>query len=226
MNEELYDPQDGAPSLSEVRGMSLGLKVRVTMPDAGFVFEGVMQHFVAGEASILLDHRFVKGTPVRVEFQGFQFEGEILFCEPKDDLYDTHIVIADVDETGVRRDPRYVFNLPARLYPPRGEEPVDAKLVDISRNGLGLESPMNLEVGETVAVESQANLAFGIVRHSRQLGSESYRAGLHVYNVITKDLITREEAPAPRQEKHPWLRSLFTHRPSNGRDRAGRIIAG
>ena len=218
MSEELHAIHDAGPSPIEVKEVSLHLKVRVTMPDADFIFEGVMQHFVAGEASILLDHRFVKGTEVRVEFHGFQFEGEVLFCEPKDDLYDMHVIIPDVDETGMRRDPRYVLNLPAQLYPPRGEDPVDGTLVDISKNGLGLDSPMNLEVGETVAVESQSNLAFGIVRHCRPLGGGNYRAGLHVYNVIAKKMIVREEVPPPERNKRPWVvGSLFSTRRSNGR---------
>jgi hypothetical protein len=209
MNQE--SRHSGGPSPSEVKSVSLGLKVRVTTPDTDFSFEGIMQHFVAGESAILLDHHFIKGTQVRVEFNGFSFQGEIMFCEPKDKLYDTHIIIPDVDENGMRRDPRYVFNLAARLYPPGGELPIDATLVDISKEGLGLESPMSLEVGETVAVESQSNLAFGIVRHCRQLASGTYRAGLHVYNVIAKEVIAKEEIPARKQVGRRWaVQSLFS----------------
>lgn len=200
------------PPVEQTRGAPLGIAVRLTVPGADYTFEGVLEHFFGGEASILLDHRFQKDTHVKVEFRGFQFDGDVLFCERKGDRFDTHVVLADQDETGLRRDPRYIVNLAARIHIPGAEQPLPAKLVDISREGIGVESDWPFKIGDTIAVESQLNLAFGIVRHCRQLPTGAYRAGLQVHAVIAK-----EEAPLerqqhqPRQKKQPWIRSVLPH---------------
>lgn len=198
------DVSENIPRPALVAGESLGLQVNVTMPGFEQVFRGVMEHFVCGEASILLDHIFAKGTPVQVEFHGFQFDAEVLYCERKGEQFDTHVVIPDLDKLGMRRDPRYVVNLPARVYTSHIAEPFEAKLIDISKNGIGLESESALELDQIVAVESQSNLAFGIVRHCVQLSSGAYRAGLYVYNTVAKD-----ETPVTREEKRHRVFSFF-----------------
>ena len=98
----VHNLNGNVPTSAEAKRGCLGLEVRVTMSGVDYIFEGVLEHFIAGEASILLDHSFLKETKVRVEFNGFRFDGEVLFCERKGELYDTHIVIPNVDETGVR----------------------------------------------------------------------------------------------------------------------------
>ena len=183
----------------------LDLKVGLAIPGDPYVFDGVMEHFDGGEASITVDCIFQKDTQLRVEFHGFHFDGDVVCCERKNDgLYDIHVVMADTDESGVRRDPRYVVNLPALLHATRSPDSAPATLLDISKDGLGLESDIQLPVGETVAVESQLNLAFGIVRHSRQVADGRYRAGLQVTAVFAK-----EPEPLPATEKQPWTQSLL-----------------
>jgi len=79
--------------------------------------------------------------------------------------------------------------MPGKLYPPDGGSAVEAKIIDISRDGLGFESALRLNVGDTVGIESQSNLAFGIVRDCRQVNGNTapiYRAGLQVYDVLSK----------------------------------------
>jgi len=185
-----------------------GLKVRVRTPGLPSWYAGVMEHFIPGEACILVRERFRVDAPICVEVHGFEFTGTVAFCEPKEDMFEIHIVLANVDEEGRRRDARYVVNLPARVYASLADAPVNGVLVDISREGLGLESPLDLEVGDTVAVESQSNLAFGIVRHSRALAGGIYRVGLLVHNVIIK------EVKPESSEKRSWVRSFLSGRTS------------
>src|SRR5579883_344115 len=126
--------------------------------------------------------------------------------------YDTHVVILDVDETGIRRDPRYIVHIPGKLHPPDGGNAVEANILDISRDGLGFESVLQLNVGETVVIESQSNLAFGIVRHCRQVRGNTaitYHAGLQVYDVLSK---TENQ----REGNHGWLGSILHRRTSGG----------
>lgn len=200
-----------AQSLAETPGAPLGLKIHLAVHGSDYIFEGVMEHFFGNEASILLDHRFQKETRVKVEFHGFQFDGEVLYCQRKGDRFDTHVVLADQDETGVRRDPRYVVNLEGRLYAPGTGDTIDAKLVDISREGIGVECASTLTVGDAVAVESQLNLVFGVVRHCRQTPTGIYRAGLQVHGAITKEEIMPERPKAQSQPKkqHSWMRGIL-----------------
>src|SRR5579871_6178325 len=74
------------------RGAPLGIAVQLTVPGTQYIFEGIIEHFFGGEASILLDHHFQKETLVRIEFHGFQFDGEVQFSERKGNSYDTHVV--------------------------------------------------------------------------------------------------------------------------------------
>lgn len=181
----------------------LGLKVLVTTNNAN-VYEGYLEHFIPAEACVLINHHLKQDTQVRVDVNGFQFEGTVVFCKHKNTVYEAHIVIPDADETGRRRDPRYTVNLPARIYGSHTNGPIDGILVDISRDGLGLNCLEKLEVGDTLAVESQASLAFGTVRYCRQTHDGSYRAGLLVHSVIGK-----EQTPCASQAKRAWVRNLF-----------------
>ena len=183
----------------------LGLKVRLKSPSSTRVYEGFLEHFIPAEACILVDHHFKRDTTLLVDVNGFQFEGIVAFCGRKNDVYEAHIVIPDTDETGRRRDPRYVVNLPARVYAAVSEQPFDAMVVDISRDGLGLECPLQLEMGDTLAVESQLNLAFGVVRHCRALPCGRFRAGVLVHNVISK-----KQNSERQQDRRSWVRSLFS----------------
>lgn len=196
---------------AEIKRRALGaqsLRVRVEKPGTGFIHEGLIEYVMPGEVSIFLNHRFPRETQLRVNVNGFQFDGTVVFSEPKGHAFETHIVIADTDETGKRKDPRYIVNLPARLHSSLSDEPLEVRLVDVSRDGVGLESPLKLAMGESVAIESQSNLAFGSVRHCRELPSGKFRAGILVDNVIT-----READPVARQERRSWFSCLLPQRP-------------
>ena len=201
----------GSPAPVESRGAPLGLKIHLRVPGSDYAFEGTIEHFFGGEANILLDHRFQKETHVKIEFNGFHFDGEVLNCQRKGEVFDTHVVLADQDEAGVRRDPRYVVNLEGRIYAPGTEDAINAKLIDISRAGIGVECALPFTVGETVAVESQSNLAFGVVRHCRRLSTGAYRAGLQVHAVITKDIIPveRQQLHSETNKQQSWMRGIL-----------------
>ncbi len=183
-----------------------GLRVSVRQPNLPRAYQGFLNHFIPSEACILLLERFPIETPLQVEFNGFQFEGTVAFCKRKHGVFELHILINDFDGKG-RRDPRYVVNLQARFYTSFTERPVDALLVDISREGLGVNCAVQPEVGGTVAVESQANLAFGCVRYCRPVSPALFRVGILVYNVVTK-----ERQGGPQRDKS-WFEALLS-RPS------------
>ena len=182
---------------------SEGLEVHVRTPGLPNVAEGVMEYFIPGEACILAEKSFRVDAPVYVEIHGFEFVGMVAYCERRPQGFEIHVVISNVDEEGRRRDARYLVNWPARVYD-SFRAPVNAVVVDISRDGLGLESALKMEIGDTVAVESQSNLAFGVVRHCREMGNGLYRAGLLVHNVLTK-----EQEPASAG-KRSWMRTLLS----------------
>src|SRR5579883_3254803 len=71
---------------------------------------------------------------------------------------------------------------------------------------------LKLNVGDTVAIESQSNLAFGIVRHCRQVNGNTariYRAGLQVYDVLSK-------SETPTKANQRWISSILRRRTGGG----------
>jgi hypothetical protein len=195
-----------ARSKEQPSSPSLNLPVQVSRAQGSIAFSGTMEHFTPGAASIILDQSMLIDTTVQVECNGFQFAGEVAYCHSKEGAYEIHVAISDVDELGVRRSPRYAVNLPAKIYGAEAGERFDVTLVDISRDGIGLESRTPLHTDEAVCVESELCMAFATVRHCRQVASGRFRAGLEVQYAIAK------EHPSPSPVRLGWFCRLFSWR--------------
>jgi hypothetical protein len=119
---------------------------------------------------------------VRVHLNSFVFDGETLYCQLKDGRYEAHITI-DVEETGLRSARRFPVRLPARMFPPHGS-PVDIAIVDISGDGLGIELPVPVEVGQPIANGSA--FVFAVVAHCRPVAEGVFRAGVEMQHVFER----------------------------------------
>jgi hypothetical protein len=126
-----------------------------------------------------------------VQFDSFVFKGETLFCRPKDRGYEAHITIDDVQKDGRRREPRFPIKLAGQMYVP-DSEPVPLTVVDMSREGLGIELPIALEAGRPVAIAAESVFVFALVRYCRRAGA-LYRAGLEIQHVLERPAAQREE---------------------------------
>jgi len=163
---------------------------------------GVLHDLIPGELLITVDHPLPEGSAVVIELRNAELHGEVVYCSAKDDRYEANILISDCDGTGLRHAPRFTVDLPARIFPADETQSVEGRLVDISAMGIGLEVPMLLQVGEVVAVETDANVTFGVVRYCRQLPEGTFRVGAETYHVMPKE----RKRPARKR----WLNILLS----------------
>jgi hypothetical protein len=167
-----------------ISGMNLAVSVMPFLSEVSIA--GVIQDFTPGEVSVLLEEFVPVGHSVAVKFRNATFHGEVLYSHPKEGRYQTNIRIMDSAETGLRSTPRFSVKLSAQVFARNSSAPIPATIIDISGAGLGLELPFPLSVGEPVAVESEVNIAFGVVRHCREHVKNIFRAGVQLHHVIQK----------------------------------------
>lgn len=164
----------------------MNLAISLTPFSSSISIAGEIQDFTPGEVSVLLDRFVPVGTLVGVKFKNATFDGEILYCQPKEGQYQANVRFTDSAASGLRSTPRFSVKLPAQVFARNSSDPMAATIIDISGAGLGLELPFPLSVGEPVAVESEVNVAFGVVRHCREHVKNIFRAGVQLHHVIQK----------------------------------------
>jgi len=136
---------------------------------------------------------------VTVKFKDAMFQGEVLYCEPKEGHFQTNVRFRDSGESGLRRTPRFTVKLSAEVFSPNSSDSLRATITDISGNGIGLDVPMPLAVGGPIIVESEMNTAFGIVRYCGERSGSIYHAGVELHHVIekTNDVIASNGIQGP-----------------------------
>lgn len=179
-----------------------GLNIVVSLQSSSLRLTGVLHDLIPGELLITVDQPLPEGSAVTIELQSAQLQGEVVYCGAKNDHYEANIQISDNDTAGLRHAPRFTVDLPARIFPADEAEAVDGRLVDISAMGIGLEVPMLLQSGEVLAVETDANVTFGVVRYCRQLPEGTFRVGAETYHVMPKE----RKRPARKR----WLSILLS----------------
>jgi hypothetical protein len=165
-----------------------GLKLETRLKAHGWhqPIVGIVQDFVPGEITVIAKNSILIGTNLTVEINAFTLLGEVLSCRSRDDgTHEIHLSIRDTDATGLRRTPRFSVNLPARVYTSSLPAPLAATITDISGDGLGLETTVKLPNDATLVIESQSNIALGVVRHCREVASQWYRTGVKLHHILT-----------------------------------------
>jgi hypothetical protein len=165
----------------------LELEVQVIDFLSSYTVRGILEDFTPGEVRILLNEPVSEQRAVTVDMKSFMFEGHTLYCQPRQDQFEAHISIDDIEVNGLRRTPRFPVKIAAQLFCPR-TEPVAITIVDISSEGLGIELPLSVEIGQPIAVASGPVLAFAIVRHCRQLSEGVFRAGAEMHHLFEKNI--------------------------------------
>jgi hypothetical protein len=186
--------QEPAKEVSENRsGPGLRLEARVTAPTWEVGLSAVIQDFTPGEVILLLDDPLAAGTHVAIQVGTCSFDGDILFCNPSGSRWETHVSFDDVDATGLRRTPRFPVRIPARIFAnaikASAIEPyIEGTIVDVSAEGLGVETSQPLPIQANIVVQSEENIALGAVRHCREIGASGlFRTGVQLHHIIKKD---------------------------------------
>ncbi len=183
----------------------LALNVRVVDFLSNYTIRGELVSFTPGEVAILLDEPVPEQRAVAVHIHTFVFEGQTLYCRPMQARYEAHVSINDVDGSGIRRAPRFPVNLPARLFL-SDDNPVAIRILDISRDGLGIESPVPVDTGQAIALECGPVFVFAVVRHQRQLSDGLFRAGAEMHHLFEKNVDLLAEAPRLTLLERVWGR--------------------
>lgn len=177
-----------SPACSEeplTRGLQM--KARLTAPTWEIGLSAVVYDCTPGEVILLLDDEIAAGTRVTVQLNTSSFVGDIVFCKPSGTRYEAHVSFEDLDAIGMRRTPRFPVNIPARIFTSASDGPMDAKIVDVSGEGVGIELPSAIPLQSSIVVQSEENTALGEVRHCRQLSSGRFRAGVQLHHILKKD---------------------------------------
>lgn len=164
----------------------LGLEVWVKSPDWEVGLEAVLQDFTPGEVILLLDGDIPAKTQVAVQAATCAFHGEVLYCKRRGSRWEAHVSFDDAEPSGMRRSPRFPVRIPARLFA-SGSSPVDATIVDISGEGLGVEMAGAVPVSANVVVQSEESIALGEVRYCRQNAAGVFRAGILMQHIMKRD---------------------------------------
>jgi len=188
----------------DIRGQR-GLDIVVSVRTSALRLTGVLHDLIPGELVITLDRPLPDGTPVTIELRTAQLHGEVVYCGANANQYEAHILTSNNENAGLRHAPRFTVDLPARIFAADEPDAIDGRIVDISALGIGLEVPLPLHAGDVLAVESEMNVTFGVVRYCRPLPEGNFRAGAETYHVMPKE---RQEKKPP--ERRPWFKRLFT----------------
>jgi hypothetical protein len=170
----------------------IGLNVRVVDFLSGYTVAGILETFTPGEVTVSVEEMIPEQRLVTVQFDLFEFAGETLFCRPKSHGYEAHITIDDA-ENGLRKEPRFPVKLAGQMFAPHSD-PIPVTIVDISREGLGIELPMAVEVDQPIAILSGAVFVFATVRFCRSLPGNTFHAGVEMRHVLQRPVQTPEES--------------------------------
>jgi hypothetical protein len=163
---------------------ALGLKVQVVDFLSGYTVRGVLESFTPGEVTIQVEEMIPEQRSATVQFDSFVFQGETLYCRAKGARYEAHITIG-ASENGMRTGPRFPIKLAGQVFPPESG-PVAITIVDVSRDGLGIELPMFVEPGQPIAIATGNVFVFATVCYCRRLSDGVFRAGVEIEHVLEK----------------------------------------
>ena len=162
---------------------ALRLEVQVVDFLSGYTIPGVLESFTPGEVTVMLTEPLSEQRTVSVRFNSFVFEGETLYCGARPGGYEAHISISDAGQNGMRRSPRFPVNFPSQLFSAQASA-VSITIVDISRDGLGVDVPVALDPGQPIAISTGSVFVFAIVRHCRPVPHGLFRAGVEMHHLF------------------------------------------
>lgn len=88
-----------------------------------------------------------------------------------------------------RKHPRYAVDTPASVSVLGLEEqPIQARVGDISEGGIKLITRLPLTAGETLRIEIETEVLVGVVRNSESAGGK-HTAGVELMNWIERDAL-------------------------------------
>lgn len=182
----------------------LCIEARIVDVLSNYSIAGTLVGFTPGEVALFVQEPLSEQRTVAVHLDSFSFEGETLYCAPYEGKYEIHVSINDVEGLGLRRSPRFPVTVPADLLRPNGET-IAITIRDISRDGMGIELPCPIEVGQPAAISSGPAFVFAVVRYCQPIQAGLFRAGLEMHHLFERPL-PPVEPPQPNLLRNVWRR--------------------
>src|SRR3984885_14454216 len=162
--EKIEGQQPAGEQSTAEAARGLQMQARVTAPTWEIGLSGLVHDFTPGEVILILDDNIAAGTRVTIQINMSSFVGDILYCSPSGSRWEAHVSFDDVDATGLRRTPRFPVSIPARIFfnasgTSASEGTVEARIIDISGDGLGVELAVALPKDANTAVQTEESTA-------------------------------------------------------------------
>ena len=187
------------------------IQVRIVDLLSDYTVSGVLLGFTPGEVAILVEEPLSEKRDVTVHLDSFSFEGHTLFCGPHENEYRVHISIDDLQGGGLRRTPRFPVMIPAELLTSSCDY-VSITIRDLSRDGMGIESPIPLKAGQPIAIVSGPAFVFAVVRHCQHMPDGLFRAGVEMHHLFEMPGKPAEEPTGSGILRKVWGRR-FSQKP-------------
>jgi len=136
-------------------------------------------------------------------------EGQSMDCRAEGAGYCARIQLMGEAGANRRQEPRFqASGETATIFILDGEKggTIEARLVDVSKSGLGLSTAERLPRGTWVKVELPSAIAFGEVMHCRETAPSEYRIGLLTERILFR---TEPEHTAPGRGARSVLKRFF-----------------
>jgi hypothetical protein len=205
MNEPVA-VEEARQSLLTSKDALLRIDVRIVDVLSNYAVPGVLVGFTPGEVAILTDEPMSSERTVAVHLSSFSFEGQTLYCGANVGKYELHVSIDDIGGAGLRKAPRFPVTIPAELMRADGD-PIAVTIRDISRDGMGIESPVALDQGHPVAVASGPAFIFALVRYCKRMPDGTFRAGVEMHHLFERPPAAAA-SPEPNFFRDFWRRCI------------------
>ena len=166
---------------------SFGRGVPILILTAQSHIAGVVQDIQPHALSILSQEPVPAESKVAIEFGAVTREAQVVACRPNGGRFELCVIVPEWKARDLRAAERFPITQEVRVSRGGSDRQIDAVIVDLSSRGVGLELGELLEAGEVILLESVSGVAFGTVRHARQLSGERWRAGVEVFHVMPRE---------------------------------------
>jgi hypothetical protein len=120
---------------------------------------------------------------VTLFYNGTRIEGSVLYSNKAPDGSFNVGIVSDQSNVRLRREARVETGIKAYVKLPGLPSPLKVKVVDLSRNGIGMLCGTDLPVSSQICVEFDNCIAFAEVRHSTR-AKRKFRVGCSVEEFI------------------------------------------
>lgn len=170
---------------------------------------GTIRRVSTGSMELVVPIFISPSQTVQMIYSGCDIEARVLRCSEVGANHVITVRLLRCAGTEMRGDPRVPVHIDAILqtFGNAGKFPI--RIVDISQAGLGVVLPINLAVGQQVAVDLGQGIAMTEVRYCR-VTKDGNRAGLQVLEFFDREVPVSVSNAGTKDEASPGLSGVMS----------------